>query len=476
MKNLLKFVLFFFFLLNCFLCNNVKEIKVAIIGSGIAGSSAANYLLDGKNNIKVDLYEKSERLGGRIFSEVYQNVTLDHGAHFFILENKLIYDLVKELGLNFHEAVSVGETVGVFRGKNIFLEFTSSSKFITICKFLWRYWLSPIKVGSNINNLLKNFVTVYDILNRKETFSSLQEFVKKIKLEGLVEQSIEDYLLNIGVSQQYIDEIINALIAGIYHQHKEINAFAGVVNLIGANYKAYQITGGNSKIIQKLYEKFEKNSNFKLFKGKGVGTISKLDNGKFTLDVNPAEVYDKIIIAAPFLKTGINFININVSERNKMPKIFQTNKKTYIKGATNPLFFNLDNDYTMPKVLLSTNKTEIFGISEIAKLKDDILVFVSDEENYEKQIGKSKSIFMDGFQLAKEHFWEYAYPKLLPVSKEEQPDFVIAENIYYINAMEVAASCMEMEMISARNIVNIIENEINPVREKDEIDQKTEEL
>lgn len=34
---------------------------------------------------------------------------------------------------------------------------------------------------------------------------------------------------------------------------------------------------------------------------------------------------------------------------------------------------------------------------------------------------------------------------------------LLLQNLYYLNSMEYVASCMEMEMISARNIANLIE-------------------
>jgi len=36
------------------------------------------------------------------------------------------------------------------------------------------------------------------------------------------------------------------------------------------------------------------------------------------------------------------------------------------------------------------------------------------------------------------------------------PDIILDSGLYYLNGMEFIASCMEMETIAAKNVVNII--------------------
>lgn len=56
--------------------------------------------------------------------------------------------------------------------------------------------------------------------------------------------------------------------------------------------------------------------------------------------------------------------------------------------------------------------------------------------------------------------WEFAYPELRKVKEEESlSSFIISEGIYYLNAMEEAASCMELQLIAAHNVVNLILHE-----------------
>ncbi|GMT10460.1 hypothetical protein PFISCL1PPCAC_1757, partial [Pristionchus fissidentatus] len=72
--------------------------RVAVIGAGMAGLSAARRLNElGVGN--VDIYEALDRIGGRIHSVPYFGGYLQHGAQFINGAHNPIYDIAKELGV-----------------------------------------------------------------------------------------------------------------------------------------------------------------------------------------------------------------------------------------------------------------------------------------------------------------------------------------------------------------------------------------
>lgn len=79
-----------------------KDLKVSVIGGGIAGLSAAVFLC--KNNFKVTLIESSPRLGGRAFSFFDNNINryLDNGQHILASWYKNTYEFLEEIG-TFHQ-------------------------------------------------------------------------------------------------------------------------------------------------------------------------------------------------------------------------------------------------------------------------------------------------------------------------------------------------------------------------------------
>jgi oxygen-dependent protoporphyrinogen oxidase len=76
--------------------------RVAIIGGGIAGLSAAYELEQARRkgaNIEYTLFEKRDRLGGTIASEIVDGAVLERGPDSFITEKTAAAELCRELGL-----------------------------------------------------------------------------------------------------------------------------------------------------------------------------------------------------------------------------------------------------------------------------------------------------------------------------------------------------------------------------------------
>lgn len=76
--------------------------KVAIIGGGISGLSAAYYLEKARRSgarLEWTLFEQSSRLGGIVGSEYLQGCVIETGADSFLSEKPWAFELCRELGL-----------------------------------------------------------------------------------------------------------------------------------------------------------------------------------------------------------------------------------------------------------------------------------------------------------------------------------------------------------------------------------------
>src|SRR5579859_6358072 len=79
-----------------------KRMRVAIIGGGIAGLSAAYELERGRAagaEVEYTLFESRERLGGSLASETVNGVVLERGPDSFLTEKPAGAELCRELGL-----------------------------------------------------------------------------------------------------------------------------------------------------------------------------------------------------------------------------------------------------------------------------------------------------------------------------------------------------------------------------------------
>ena len=77
------------------------QTRVAIIGAGLAGLNCAKFL-EKNDNIQIDLYEKTNTIGGRIKTDEIDGFLLDHGFQVFLSrypEAKRTFDY-KKLTLN----------------------------------------------------------------------------------------------------------------------------------------------------------------------------------------------------------------------------------------------------------------------------------------------------------------------------------------------------------------------------------------
>jgi prenylcysteine oxidase/farnesylcysteine lyase len=486
--KLIFFLLFFTILISTpgvHLTKNKSSVKIAVIGSGIGGASASYYLLNLAKtenitnlDINVDLYEKSSRVGGRVYSEKIEGDFQNIGASFFIQENELIYTLIKNLSVPYHEAMSDDDqSVGLYNNRTIIFEL-GNNNILNLIKIIWRYGFSPLSAKWDLNKNLQKFLRIYrHIVDDKKIFKSLEEFLDLIDLKERITQSVEEYLLSMGISQTYINEILNGFISSIYNQNKEINSFAGFVTLAGISYKPFEIVGGNKVLVDSIVKNLNQNfpDNFKLKLNTPVDKISKIVNNdnetRFILNNNNNfnDGYDYVIIACPIMKTNIKFDETfpDILLSDLMPVLFQENYKFYIKGEVNPEYFTgLTNTTVLPHILLSVDKVNSNGLTEIIKIKEGLFVTQSTRNLTEAELDE---IFLPGKEVVFHHAWDFAYPQIVPMDKSATlPRFEISKNVFHLNAIELAASCMEMSMISAKNAVNIIEKSIRGEFDQDE--------
>jgi hypothetical protein len=187
------------------------------------------------------------------------------------------------------------------------------------------------------------------------------------------------------------------------------------------------------------------------------------------------EEYDIVIIASPLQNSKIKFNkkdNIDLKNTDFIP---HSNYYYFIKGNLKENFFeNYKND-EIPGMLISYNITKSNNILYIKMLnslsdRNEFKINSNNELSFEYL----KEFFGDDFKIEYINTWEMAYPKLAPKNKENLPSFILSKNLFYLNAIESVASCMELSMISGKNIVNLLEQQYHPIKRTNTV--KTSEL
>ena len=75
-----------------------KKKRIAIIGGGISGLTLA-YRLTQQKKFDIDLYERSQRTGGTIQTEIKDGFIFEKGPDGFLQLNPSVTNLAKELGI-----------------------------------------------------------------------------------------------------------------------------------------------------------------------------------------------------------------------------------------------------------------------------------------------------------------------------------------------------------------------------------------
>ena len=206
--------------------------KIAIIGSGISGLSAAYYLSNGH---EVDLFEKDLRLGGHTHThtlELEKRIRVDSG--FIVMNDRnypLLTKLFLDLGVELHPtSMSFGvETENLKWCSNDFLKLRFLNSFKKIRLFLemirFNNLASNVETNSSVENWLRKnnfsdfFIANYILPMSSSIWSSSQESIKRFPMKSLSSFFDNHGLLDLikrpqwftvrGGSDNYVEKIIN---------------------------------------------------------------------------------------------------------------------------------------------------------------------------------------------------------------------------------------------------------------------------
>lgn len=127
------------------------------------------------------------------------------------------------------------DTDGIFSlydGQDIVFS-TSSSSWLTALKLLWRYGLSLVRMERATKSLLNKFGNIYSLQDQGEAFNSVPDMLQAMggsdEFYRLTQISVRKYLLEQGLSELLIDELVTAVMRINYGQSTEVNALTGVL-------------------------------------------------------------------------------------------------------------------------------------------------------------------------------------------------------------------------------------------------------
>ena len=271
--------------------------------------------------------------------------------------------------------------------------------------------------------------------------------------------TLEQALLREQVQKKLIDEVVGVAVKFNYGQlPRDIHAFVGAVALVGFDKELWAVEGGNKKVAECA---------LRVSGGELVtGTVSRIAgklNQMFEVSLESGEKrnFDIVVLAAPYTEDRSS-IRISFEENgkeiniDKSPGSYLSLWSTLVRGDLNwtAAGFGL-NSFTTANTfyLSSSNVWSIESLSPVDQEPTAEPATIYRIFSHQPLHGEDLENLFTDIQQVVERNW-MAYP--IFTENNDFSEFQLAPGLFYLNRIEQAASAMEMSVISARNIANLL--------------------
>ncbi|KAG6919572.1 hypothetical protein DXG01_004235 [Tephrocybe rancida] len=440
--------------------------RIAIIGAGAGGSSAAFWISKVKErfgvSVEVDVYEKESYIGGRSITVYpYDNTSLpplELGASIFVAANKNLWRASDEFNLTRRE-FSTGGRTAIWDGEELL--FTFGDGWWDTLKAMWRFGIaSPKRTQQIVNAAVEKYLTIYS--PEAPQWDNISDLSLALGYSDMVNVTAASFFAQSGVARRFAFELIEGATRVNYGQNLDnIHGVGGTLSL--ATDGAKGIEGGNFQV----FEQFLKRSGADIHLNTHVTEISEAPSPSSGWDVKSTlgtKQYKAVILAAPFHSTGIAIPPSLAESIPEQPYVhLHVTLLTTTSPTPDPAYFGESTASALSEMTLTTYEGVRNGRKEPEFNSLSYHGLVRDGEWAVKIFSKARisdellvRLFQGqvGWVYRKE--WD-AYPELKPTTTF--PPVKVDHGFYYVNAFEPLISTMETETVAARNVVDLLMNE-----------------
>ncbi|ORZ16214.1 Prenylcysteine lyase-domain-containing protein [Absidia repens] len=476
--------------------------KVAIIGGGAAGSSTAFWLsntIGSSIPLHITVYEKEDRVGGRSMTiPIKGDPTLGHielGASIFVPVNYNMMNASERFGLPLKH-LTAETKLGIWNGESFLFEETGNQYWDT-AKMLWRYGTAPLRFPNHLRSILDKFLSVYDIDDRHEAFTTLPQILDQLNMKALVNQSASDHL-NDMFGSIFVHELVQSASRGNYGQDVDyLHAFAALVSM-SAGSGAWSLQDGNYRIFEEFLAR-SKHTQLRLnTKVTSIESIHEVDEHNHsvqqykihTSQSEEGELYDAVVLASPLHMANIDLPCLDFPEH--YARQYHTVHVTIIAGYPDPSYFGR-NEENVPTSIITTGipLVDHFDHQEAPFTTFTRHLTLDNGESVVKMFSSKELSDNDIAALFHNTSWIYrkswqAFPKLLPVPNHstengnDWPPVILHDfdttggGLFYANAFENVISTMETQTLMGKNIARLIHERwcLNPTESSPSLHSK----
>ncbi|KAK7058346.1 hypothetical protein VNI00_001977 [Paramarasmius palmivorus] len=441
--------------------------KIAIVGAGAGGSSAAFWIAKAKErfglDVQVDVYDKASYVGGRS-TTVYPHddpslSPVELGASIFVKANRNMWRASEFFNLSLSAFEDEDTHMGLWDGEKLLLDIGDS--WWDTAKVLWRYGItSPRRTQSIVDGMIKDFLGLYAYDTPR--WDNITGLATSLGWLDMVANTASDYFQSRGVSAKYVNELVEAATRVNYGQNVDkIHALEGACSLAATG--ASQVKGGNWQI----FDHFLKYSNATVYLNTPVTQITHKPSSSRPWVVHTDKgttAYKAVILAAPLHQTGIDLPEALVSQVPEQPYVhLHVTLLTTSSPHINPDYMSLPPSTKVPAMMLTTydgvrnggKAPEFNSVSYHNKVNESewVVKIFSEERVSDEWL---QNVFSGQVSWVYRKEWD-AYPKNPPTTTF--PPVKLDNGFYYVNSFEPFISTMETETISSRNAVELLLNE-----------------
>lgn len=350
-----------------------KVPKIAIIGAGIAGASAAHHLHQLTRlrlPLDITVYEAKDRVGGRIKSVQVHDTSgkiVEAGAVSFSDDDWCLKEAMQEVGLKPAYKRQSNHRTGVWDGNDFLISYQDdeapgTGSWRDSLRWFWKYGRAPSQLQSMVLVAFENFHTFAMF----QSFRNLVEAIHERFLDDEVSQTAWEYFLN---SRQLTAKFVNEVIRASTRHYAsldlhDVNALSALA--ASKSIPSISIDQGN----QRLPNRMLKISEASIQLATRVHRISPGKERRWELqmlhkDTASADIietsadFDIIILTAPFASHSIEIDplpSLSTTKRT-LPEpaerhitLFTTLKHLY------PTYFNQPANFTLPENIFTAPK------------------------------------------------------------------------------------------------------------------------
>ena len=291
----------------------------------------------------------------------------------------------------------------------------------------------------------------------------MEELLTKMSPEmmSLTRVSLEEHLLSLGIQQETITNLVSAATKFNYGQlPATVHGLLGAISLIGFDKQLWAVAGGNQEVCHCTLARSGASR-----VNTSVSAVQRLAGGGYKLVTDGGEqYYDVVIIAAPLTrdKSSLEVAGLTA------PGLYHRTVSTLVRGRLNLTSLGVTEHHrpTSHYIFVSGElpfwSVELMTPVDYDPEPDQELVPVYRLFSHSPLSRDTISAVFSSVLSVREEDW-LAYP--LYSTRDDFSSFQPSPGLFYINRIEWAASAMEMSVIGAKNVVNLVKLYFNNSRE-----------